>query len=141
MDHVYGSKVRLLLDTHVWIWSQEQPDEMGVETQRLLLDDANEIWVSSVSTLEIARMVAIGRLILAKELRHWIDDGLRSLVARSLPVDNDIAMESYLIPEPFHKDPADRLLVATTRIVGCTLLTADRLILDYPHVRSADARC
>lgn len=132
--------MRLLLDTHVWIWTQEQPEEMGEATRRLLLDDSNDIVVSAVSTLEIARMVSMGRVTLAKELRHWVVAGLRSLDARSLPVDNDIAMESYQIPEPFHRDPADRLLVATARVEGCTLLSADRLILDYPHVRSADAR-
>lgn len=132
--------MRLLLDTHVWIWTQEQPEEMGEATRRLLLDDSNDIVVSAVSTLEIARMVAMGRVTLAKELRHWVVAGLRSLDARSLLVDNDIAMESYQIPEPFHRDPADRLLVATARVEGCTLLSADRLILDYAHVRSADAR-
>ena len=132
--------MRVLLDTHVWIWSQERPEELGEETRRMLLDGANEILISSVSTLEIARMVAVGRMVLSKELRHWVRDGLLSLEARSLVVDNEVASESYLIPEPFHRDPADRMLVACARIQGCTLISADRLILDYPHVRSADAR-
>lgn len=132
--------MRLLLDTHVWVWTQEQPDKMGEETHRLLLDRSNEILVSAVSTLEIAQMASVGRLVLAKDLQHWVRDGIRSLQARCLPVNNDIAIESYQIPEPFHRDPADRLLVATARVEGCTLLSADRLILDYPHVRSADVR-
>lgn len=132
--------MKVLLDTHVWIWSQEQPDELGEKTRRLLVDSSTEILVSAISTLEIARMASAGRLILTKELRHWVRDGLRSLEARSVSVDHDIAMESYRIPEPFHRDPADRLLVATARIEGCTLLTADRLILDYAHASSLNAK-
>jgi len=132
--------VRLLLDTHVWIWTQEKPDEMGEETRHMILDGENEILVSSVSTLEIARMVSIGSIVLARELRHWVREGLLALEGKSLVIDHEVAAESYHLPEPFHKDPADRMLVATARLQGCTLLTADRLILDYPHVRSVDAR-
>lgn len=132
--------MRLLLDTHVWIWTQEKPDEMGEETRYMILDGENEILVSSVSTLEIARMVSIGSIVLARELRHWAREGLLALEGKSLVVDHEVAAESYQLPEPFHKDPADRMLVATARLQGCTLLTADRLILDYPHVRSVDAR-
>ena len=132
--------MRLLIDTHVWIWSQESPEKLGEKTRGMLLDAANEILVSAVSTLEIARMVAVGRVVLAKELRQWIREGLRSLEAGSLAVDHDVATESYRMPEPFHRDPADRMLVASARLHGCTMISADRLILDYPHVRSVDAR-
>jgi len=132
--------VKLLLDTHVWIWTQEDPDELGANARQMLLDGANELLVSSVSTLEIARMVSIGRLILTKELRQWVRDGLSSIQARSVAVDHEIAAQSYQLPEPFHRDPADRMLVASARLHDCTLVSADRLILEYAHVRSADAR-
>ena len=132
--------MKLLLDTHVWIWTQEDPDELGANARQMLLDGANELLVSSVSTLEIARMVSIGRLILTKELRQWVRDGLSSIQARSVAVDHEIAAQSYQLPEPFHRDPADRMLVASARLHDCTLVSADRLILEYAHVRSADAR-
>jgi PIN domain nuclease of toxin-antitoxin system len=132
--------VKLLLDTHVWIWTQEDPDELGANARQMILDGANELLVSSVSTLEIARMVSIGRLILTKELRQWVRDGLSSIQARSVAVDHEIAAQSYQLPEPFHRDPADRMLVASARLHDCTLVSADRLILEYAHVRSADAR-
>ena len=51
-----------------------------------------------------------------------------------------IAAEAYRLPGEFHRDPADRILVATARLESWTLLTADRRILDYPHVRTKDAR-
>ena len=132
--------MKLLLDTHVWIWTQEDPDELGANARQMILDGANELLVSSVSTLEIARMVSIGRLILTKELRQWVRDGLSSIQARSVAVDHEIAAQSYQLPEPFHRDPADRMLVASARLHDCTLVSADRLILEYAHVRSADAR-
>ena len=132
--------MRLLLDTHTWIWTQERSEELGPKTRDMLLDSGNKVAVSPISTLEIARMVTAGRIILAKELRQWVRAALVSLEAESLPVNHEIALESYRLPEPFHRDPADRMLVATARIEGCTLLTADTLLLEYPHVRTADAR-
>lgn len=140
MGGLRGAIVKLLLDTHVWMWSQEAPEELGEKTRAVLLRESSEVLVSAVSALEIARMVAIGKVILAKELREWIREGLRSLGANSLVVDHEVAAESYRIPQPFHRDPADRMLVASARLHDCVLLSADRLILDYPHVRSMDAR-
>jgi PIN domain nuclease of toxin-antitoxin system len=55
-------------------------------------------------------------------------------------ITHEIALQSYLLPGDFHKDPADRILVATARVLGCTLVTADTLILNYPHLVVWDAR-
>ena len=55
---------------------------------------------------------------------------------RSVDIDLAIIEEAYSLPDPFHRDPADRILVATARVVPCPLLTADRKILDYPHVET-----
>jgi PIN domain nuclease of toxin-antitoxin system len=132
--------VRILLDTHVWVWSQEKPEEMGERSRALLLDAGNDLFVSSISVLEIARMVASGRLMFAKELRRWVADGAESLGFEEFAVDSEVAIEAYNLTEPFHRDPADRVLVATARVHDCLILSADRLILDYAYVRSVDAR-
>lgn len=132
--------MRILLDTHVWVWSQESPEELGSIARSLLMDMQNEVFVSSISTLEIARMVADGRIVLVKELGRWVREGIEMLGAMSLHVDDHVAMEAYKLAEPFHQDPADRILVATARVQDCAILTADRLILKYEHVRSFDAR-
>ncbi len=62
------------------------------------------------------------------------------MMATTVLVSHETAIESYRLPDPFHRDPADRVLVATARIEGATLLTADDGILAYPHVQLLDAR-
>lgn len=132
--------MKLLLDTHVWIWSQEDPDRLGTQAKRLLLAAEHESHVSTISTLELARLVAAGAVTVAIALREWVERALRAIQARTVLITHEIAMEAYALPEPFHKDPADRLLVAAARCHELTLLTADERILTYRGVRSRDAR-
>ena len=130
----------LLLDTHIWVWSQECPEKLGPEATACLTDPQTALHVSTISTLEIARLVAMGAIELDGSLRSWVDDTLDSLRCSTLEISHEIAVGAYSLPAGFHKDPADRILVSTARLVDLTLLTADEKILDYPHVKSQDAR-
>ena len=130
----------LLLDTHVWIWSQGQPEKLGRRSVQALLAPQHTNTICTISTLELARLLAVGTISLAMPLRDWIEQSLRELAAITLPLTHEIAAEAYALPSAFHKDPADRILVATARIHRLTLLTADERILHYPHVRTIDAR-
>jgi PIN domain nuclease of toxin-antitoxin system len=130
----------LLLDTHVWIWSQESPAELGPRASAALTDEAEQNGVSAISALEIARLVAGGVIGLSIPLSDWVRDSMAALAADSVPLTADIALEAYHLPEPFHKDPADRILVATARLRGLTLVTADERILRYESVQTFDAR-
>ena len=130
----------LLLDTHVWIWSQEQPEKLGRRAARALLAPEHVNTVCTISTLEIARLLAVDTIALAVPLDTWIEDSLRSLEARTLTLTHEIAAEAYSLPPDFHKDPADRILVAVARIHQLILLTAAERILQHPHVRTMDAR-
>lgn len=132
--------MKLLLDTHVWIWSQEDVGRLGPQTKRLLLGTEHENYVCAISTLELARLAAAGTISLSIALREWVERAIRSIHARTVEVSHEIALEAYALPEPFHKDPADRLLVATARCNDLTMLTADERILTYRGVRSRDAR-
>lgn len=132
--------MKLLLDTHVWIWSQEDPDRLGLQTKRLLVAAEHENHVCAISTLELARLAATGAVSVSIPLREWVERALRAIQARTVLVSHEIALEAYALPEPFHKDPADRLLVAASRCHELTLLTADDRILTYHGVRSRDAR-
>ncbi len=132
--------MKLLLDTHVWVWSQEDPAKIGARMREAILHEDNEILVSTISTLEIARLIALGRLRFTMDLHAWIQHSIQLLMATTVLVSHEMAIESYRLPDPFHRDPADRVLVATARIEGATLLTADDLILAYPHVQRLDAR-
>jgi PIN domain nuclease of toxin-antitoxin system len=132
--------VTFLLDTHVWIWTQEAPEKFGRRTTRLLTDSRNGLYVSTVSTLEIARLVKDGTIAFSGSLDSWVSETLDALACGTLEISHKIAIGAYSLPGKFHKDPADRLLVATARIHELTLVTMDKRILRYSHVRSHDAR-
>lgn len=128
--------MRYLLDTHVWIWSQESPERLGPKTQRALNDLTQERFVSSISSLEIARLMEAERLRFKHPFLQWKDVSLARLHAPTFALTHEIAWEAYQLPGRFHSDPADRVLVATARLENLTLLTADDSILRYPHVRT-----
>lgn len=132
--------MKLLLDTHVWIWSQESPERLGTRATKALLGADNQNAVCAISTLEIARLLMAGAIELSVPLSTWVERSLVDLAAQSLPLTHEIAAEAYALPSPFHKDPADRVLVAAARCHHLTLLTADDRILRYAAVRSQNAR-
>ena len=132
--------MKVLLDTHVWIWSQEDPDRHGPQTKRLLLGAEHENHVCAISTRELAWLVATGAVSVSIALREWVERALRAIQARTVQISHEIAMEAYALPGPFHKDPADRLLIAASRCHELTVLTADEGMLDYRGTRSRDAR-
>jgi PIN domain nuclease of toxin-antitoxin system len=137
---VGGERLNFLLDTHVWIWAAEMPARLGPRMRRALADHRNERSICCVSTLEIARLVFGGDIILKIPLREWIERTLTDLRMESIPVNHEIALEAYQLPEPFHKDPADRQIVACARLYGLRMATADDRILQCKHVASIDAR-
>jgi PIN domain nuclease of toxin-antitoxin system len=130
----------LLLDTHVWLWAVEAPEKLGRRTKALLLNSGNDRFVSAVSALEIARLCLDERLIFSVSPKTWIEDSARDLHLQHVDVGYAIALEAYTLPDPFHRDPVDRILVATARSYQATLLTADERILVYSHVRTRDCR-
>jgi len=132
--------VKLLLDTHVWIWSQEEVGKLGRRSTESLVDSETGLFVSTVSTLEIARLVEVGTIELSGKLGSWVEGSLDSLFCSTIEISHEIAGAAYALPQGLHRDPADRILVATARLNGLTLLTADQRILDYRHVQTFDAR-
>jgi PIN domain nuclease of toxin-antitoxin system len=132
--------MRLLLDTHTWVWAAAEPDRLGKKTRAMLIQQKTERLVSAVSVLEIARLNANGHMVLSLATAAWIEQASKILLLDHLSVTSDIAIEAYALPAPFHRDPADRLLVATTRLLNLTLLTADERILQYRFVRALDCR-
>jgi PIN domain nuclease of toxin-antitoxin system len=132
--------VSYLLDTHIWIWSQENPEQLGRKSRRELADIAQERFVSAISTLEIARLIHLGLVRLRHRFAEWKQFSLAELNATTLDLTHEIAWEAYNLPGRFHNDPADRVLVATARIANLTLITADDLILQYPHVKTLPAK-
>ena len=132
--------MKLLLDTHVWVWAVEDLRRLGRKTRTLLENPGNDRSVCAVSALEIARLVWSEDLTFQIPLSEWVEKSLKELRADWLPVTTDIAIEAYQLPEPFHRDPADRQIVACARLHELTVLTADERILAWKRVSTLDAR-
>lgn len=130
----------LLLDTHVWVWSQEDPERIGKRARRRLEDTGEDLFVATISSLEIARLIHVGLLEFEGKLDRWVEVSLDLLRCGSLELSHAVAVAAYQLPGAFHKDPADRILAATARVHGLTLVTADQRLLDYRPVRTLDAR-
>lgn len=130
----------LLLDTHVWYWALEAPDNMGRLCCTALRSMENTLVVSSISTVEFGQLQASGKITFKGTLESWIRRGTNILGLRTAELSHPIALLAYTLPGSFHKDPADRILVATAIHDGYTIVTADERILAYPHVKSMDAR-
>ena len=132
--------MNLLLDTHVWIWSQENPDLLPPQTREAINDRSNGCAVSVISELEIARLAQRKQIELDRSVEEWIDKSIAVLGAHEIELSRVIAVEAYRLPGEFHRDPADRVLVATARLFGMTLVSADRQLLRYRHVNSMSAK-
>ena len=113
---------------------------MGTQTVDIVTDMSFPLYVSTISTLEIARLVKTGVIELTGSLKNWITKAVDALACSTVEISHAIAMEAYDLPGRFHKDPADRILVATARLLKLSILTADERILRYRHVHSVDAR-
>ncbi len=131
--------MKLLLDTHVWLWSQEQTARLGAKTRETLSDLNHERFVSAISTFEIARFISRGFLRFHQPFPQWKKEALGELHAQAIDITHEVAWEAYNLPGVFHQDPADRILVATARLHDLRLVTADDLILRYAHVKTVSA--
>ena len=132
--------MRILLDTHTLVWTQDSTSALGPGAREMLCNPENELLLSVISVLEISRLLWGGRLSLAGNLDEWLTLSLRSLACSEVVIDRRIARLAYELPEPFHLDPADRIVVATAIACKATVLTADERILGYAHVSSHDCR-
>ena len=132
--------MKLLLDTHVLIWAEEGLERLGDRARTMLLAPENLLHVSPVTSLELARLQSLNRLVFHKPLATWLELARRHLQFADAPFTHETAIESYSLPGDFHRDPVDRMLVATARLESMHLVTADARILAYPHVSTLDAR-
>ncbi|OGV70100.1 MAG: hypothetical protein A2283_14225 [Lentisphaerae bacterium RIFOXYA12_FULL_48_11] len=130
----------LLLDTHVWFWALESPDKIGRKCRAALESAENVLVVATISTVELGQLVLAEKIRFKSTLESWVRRGTESLGLRTTELSHAIALLAYALPGVFHKDPADRILVATAIHHGYTIVSADERILAYPHVMSMDAR-
>lgn len=118
--------MKLLLDTHIWIWSLAEPKHLSARIQRELIDPRNELWLSPISAWEALLLHSKGRIQIRDDASDWLATATRNL--REAPLTHEIVLTAHELPLA-HQDPADRFLVATAEVLGLTLVTADKRLL------------
>ncbi|MDZ4722070.1 MAG: type II toxin-antitoxin system VapC family toxin [Roseiflexaceae bacterium] len=126
----------IVLDTHIWIW-WVHGDTSLPEDYRAYIEshESSGLGISAISCWEVAKLVELGRLQLPIPVSDWIDQALAYPGMQLIELTPQIAVESTRLPAPFHRDPADQIIVATARVFACPLITLDRKILSYLHVQ------
>lgn len=127
----------IVLDTHVWVWWVHGDKGLtNTQAEAIAANETSTIGVSAISCWEIAKLVQFRRLELPCPLSEWFEQALSYPGMRLLELTPEIAVASTQLPGEFHRDPADQIIVATTRVHGCPLLTSDRRLLDYRHLET-----
>jgi len=126
--------VRLLLDTHIWLWSTLEPERLAEPVQRHLEDADTELWLSPVSVWETLLLADRGRVRLDPSPVDWVGRQLAATPMRDAPLTREVAIESRRV-DLGHPDPADRFLAATAAVYDLILVTADRRLMDCPSMQ------
>ncbi len=125
--------MRLLLDTHIWLWSLRNPARLGRRVRHELSDRSNELWLSPVSTWEALLLNARGRIHLRGDLADRVERATAPLL--EAPLTHEIVLVAQRLPLP-HPDPVDRFLAATARVLDLILVTADEQLLGWGEIRT-----
>ena len=128
--------MRLVLDTCTILWTIGSPQNLSARAKKLLEDESSEILVTPMSCAEIACLIERKKIQLDRHWKLWFRHFVELNHWETIPIDLPIIEESYSLPGDFHRDPVDRILVATTRLFDARIITADQKIRSYPHVRS-----
>jgi PIN domain nuclease of toxin-antitoxin system len=122
----------LLLDTHTLVWSINEGPKLGKDAKESIrvAGDEGRVLVSAITPWEVALLVSKGRLTLEVDVMDWVRDALMIPGLTLVPLEPEIAVASTRLPWEMHADPADRILVATARHLGATLVTADGALLE-----------
>lgn len=126
--------MKILLDTCSIIWTISEPSVLSPKAAQLIESTESQIYVSPISCAEIACLAERGRIVLNQHWKVWFNHYLNLNCWKIKDINLAIIQESYSLPDSFHQDPADRIITATARIHNLTVITADKKILNYPHV-------
>lgn len=125
----------ILLDTHVWIWlSLKKQKSMSSKAKKAIIS-ANQKWISAISCWELAKLVEKNRIGFSIPTLTWIKRSLNQYNLKVADLSPEIAVESTVL-RGFHKDPADQIIAATSRVLGLPLVTSDKLIIEFSEVET-----
>lgn len=127
----------IILDTHILVWwIQNDPQLTPYHRECIAQERSNELGICTISLIEMARLVSAGRIILPIPIAQWFESSLAQEGVTLISITPAIAIEAQALPGDFHKDPADRIIVATARLSDASIMTMDRKILNYPYVQA-----
>ena len=129
----------IVLDTHILVWWVSRSGQLSSKARAAIEKEQKnqgKIIVSSISAWEIAMLESRGRLKLSMDVDSWLQITRQIENVHFVPLDNKVLIESIRLPGKFHKDPADRMIVAQSRAIPAPLITADEKILSYQHVKT-----
>lgn len=134
----------VLIDTHVWLWLEADPDRLGKPARARIAAAARagKLWVSVMSVWEIGMLAAKDRIRFSMPVDEWVRQAAATPGMQMLGMIPEIALESTRLPDAPHGDPVDRMLIASARLHNLTLVTADEKILAYAaqgHVKALKA--
>lgn len=128
----------IVLDTHALVWWVNGDAALSKKAKSAIERelDGGQIIVSAISAWEIAMLVEHEKLVLSMDVLSWLGNVGQIDTVRFMPVDVEIGVKSTALPGEFHKDPADRMIVATARKLNVPLVTRDEKIRAYKHVKT-----
>lgn len=121
-------RLKLLLDTHVILWSAAEPERFSTKVAEELENELNELWFSPISVWEILLLAEKGRVVLGADNENSIRKIFQRLPFREAAINQEVAIQSRYVDLP-HQDPADRFLAATAMVYDLTLVTADKRLI------------
>jgi PIN domain nuclease of toxin-antitoxin system len=124
--------LKLLLDTHIWLWFRGDTKRLGRRVSQALKDVENELWLSPISTWEALTLHKKGRVHLLGDLTEWVARATAGI--REAVLTHEIA--TVALELPMHKDPSDRMIAATALVLDLTLVTADERLLQLTNVKT-----
>ena len=115
-----------------------RPEKLTPKVRALMSgpDRHDELLLSAISLWEFSKLLEKGRLAISCDPQEWMNEALNMPTLRLAPLSPSVAYRSTVLPQPFHDDPADQIIVATARDAKATILTSDPRIRAYPHCRS-----
>ena len=122
--------MNLLLDTHVWVWSNTEPERLTKRVTAAITDHANDLWLSPISIWEFLLLAQRGRVrpVGGLDARDWVEAALSRAPMHEAALTREVAIRSRFVRVE-HEDPADRFLAATAEVYELTLVTADERLL------------
>jgi PIN domain nuclease of toxin-antitoxin system len=126
--------MKLLLDTHIWLWSSLEPHRISRRVAKELLDQGNELWLSPISVWELTFLHRKGRANTPQDIPAWVAASMQDLRLTEAPLTIEVALAISALDFP-HGDPADHFIAASAKVFDLTLVTADANLIDLRGIK------